>query len=144
MPDEIIDYDKLDDKTILTRLLTCIKEMNTEDRIKVLNFIAQKGLTERRNYPRQRCDLTVSFDNSNTSCEGFIKNLSASGVFIRTKKVFNLGEHVKLSFTLPTEQNPLIATGKVVRKEDDGFGVQFDITDFETGLISSLILLHSE
>jgi len=138
-----ISEDELDDKSTITRLLKSITEMSTQERSELLSHVPNKGKSDRREHPRQSCDLTVSFQKDN-NCDGYITNLSAGGVFIQTKKKFDVSDTIKMSFTLPNEDNPLIATGKIIRNTDDGIAVKFDVTDFETGLISSLILLHSE
>jgi len=136
--------DMLNDKGILIQLVTIIHRMSPEERLELFNDLAGKGLTDRRKHNRQAVDLSVSFNRMIQSGDGKIENLSAGGLFIRTHKDFKLGETIRMQFTLPSEENPLIATGKVIRKEVDGVGVEFDVSDFETGLISSLITLHSD
>jgi len=133
------------EKATLTSLLTAINEMKSEEREQVLNYIAKKGITERREHPRYKCEISVSLDpEREEEGEDSIKNYSAGGLLINTNKKFSVGDEINMSFILPSEDNPLISKGTIARVEDDYIGVKFDISDFETGLISSLVVLHAE
>ncbi|MGD9079298.1 MAG: PilZ domain-containing protein [Desulfobacterales bacterium] len=56
-----------------------------------------------------------------------IKNVSASGVFIKTDQQLPIGEEIAVSFTFPDSGNQVNATGKVVRTTHSGMGVEIQI-----------------
>ena len=56
-----------------------------------------------------------------------IKNVSASGVFIKTDQQLPIGEEIALSFTFPDSGNQVNATGKVVRITQSGMGVEIQV-----------------
>jgi len=134
----------LSEKAVITRLVAHIKDMTHEDRIQLLQYIEERGFREKRKYPRHDCDLSVCFDISDQSYDGAIRNISVEGVFIQTSKKFNIGDSLKMTFTLPNETYPLIASGWVARLTKYGIGVQFDTSDYETEFISSLLLLNAK
>ena len=135
----------LTERATITRLVAYIKDMSHQERRDLLNYIESKGMMrEKRKYPRQECDLSVSFDAYDQSFDGVISNISVEGAFIETDKRFEIGEPIKMTFTLPSESYPLIASGWVARKTKTGLGVKFDTSDYETEFISSLLLLNSK
>jgi len=57
-----------------------------------------------------------------------VSNLSASGLFLETKRRLAIGQEIAMTVTLADSQDMIIkATGKVVRKTYNGVGVAFTI-----------------
>jgi len=55
-----------------------------------------------------------------------IKNIGAGGLFIRTSRRVAEGQPIVLEFPLFRFDNTIRVTGKVVRRDADGFAVAFD------------------
>ncbi len=63
----------------------------------------------------------------NSDFEAFIKNVSSSGVFIKTSKQLLTGQEIAMTFTFPKTQKTIMATGEITRISYDGAGVKFNI-----------------
>jgi Tfp pilus assembly protein PilZ len=55
-----------------------------------------------------------------------IKNIGAGGLFIRTSRKVAEGQPIVLEFPLFRFDNAIRVSGKVVRRDADGFAVAFD------------------
>ena len=55
----------------------------------------------------------------------FIKDISLSGVFIKTANDFPVGQKISLTFMSPDNQKPFKISGEIVRSFPDGIGVRF-------------------
>ena len=55
-----------------------------------------------------------------------IQNLSVSGLFIETRIPFFVGDELSMTFSLTDAENPIKITGKIVRVDSNGIGVQFE------------------
>lgn len=84
----------------------------------------QSTKSESRRYPRKPYSKSVIYAGNNQISEGTSQNISPSGIFIKTKDKFEVGQTIALS--LPTKTNKrLKIRGKVVWSNDEGFGVKF-------------------
>lgn len=79
-----------------------------------------------RKHSREICSINVKYSAADdATVEDCIRNISASGVFIETDRLFAIGQEVVLNFTLPRYPNPLNFKGEVVRLDDNGIAVRF-------------------
>jgi len=70
----------------------------------------------------------------------FIQDLSVSGVFIKTRQMFEPGQHILMTFMSPFLQKPFKISGEIVRTIDTGIGVNFDTeSQVQTEAISALM-----
>jgi len=80
--------------------------------------------------PRRHTYLRCSVQAGDSDLEGFVHNLSVSGLYLRLvreqAKAFEPGDTLSLSFALPGESHPMDERVQVVRstQEDDGSGRQ--------------------
>ncbi len=77
-----------------------------------------------RKHPRKPFFQSIRFGNRNGKYEATTRDISASGVFIATEEKLEIGQSMKLDLSLKNGDNIKIL-GKVVRLEEDGFGVKF-------------------
>jgi hypothetical protein len=98
-------------------------------------------VTNRRTYdlpnPRERRDSRVSFNQNyqifakcGTLAGNFsapLFDLSTSGAFVQTDMPLQIGGEITLEFLLPNHGKPMKITGEIVRKTEDGIGVEFKI-----------------
>ena len=84
----------------------------------------QSTKTESRKHPRKPYSKSVIYAGNNQISEGTSENISPSGIFIKTKDKFKVGQTIALS--LPTKKKKrLKIRGEVVWSNDEGFGVKF-------------------
>jgi hypothetical protein len=58
---------------------------------------------------------------------GIVQNLSAEGIFIETRIPSSIGQEIAFTFTLPSAQKTIKATGVIVRKTLAGIGVNIKV-----------------
>jgi type IV pilus assembly protein PilZ len=91
---------------------------------------------ERRRHLRARISLKVTYFSAKSFVSNYIFNLSAGGLFIKTKNPLSPGEKLKLKIFLPDKQKELELFSEVIwiRKEEQvtpkgtyppGMGVKF-------------------
>lgn len=77
-----------------------------------------------RKYPRRRYDQFTLFTSQNGIFEGSINNISSSGIFLRSKNTFEVGQI--LTLVLPCKNGKDVKVkGEIVWTSDRGFGVKF-------------------
>jgi hypothetical protein len=86
----------------------------------------QPPLKEKRGNRRLPSTSPVSYATRGIAYEDFLLDISAGGVFIETQAVFVVGETLSLTFPMPGHQHYITVTGRVVRVDGHGIGVQFD------------------
>jgi Tfp pilus assembly protein PilZ len=84
---------------------------------------------ERRKHPRKPCAMAVDGSTWDSAFNGFIKNLSAAGVFIETPHAFAVGEQIRLTFSYPGLEDPVEVVGEIVWNVPQGLGVKFNTPD---------------
>jgi len=87
----------------------------------------QKSKNEKRKYPRKSTlvDIIYSSDQRRVF-EDFIRNISASGLFIETSLLSELGQKLTMTFSHPSSGDPIKVSGKVIRVDSEGIGVKFN------------------
>ena len=79
---------------------------------------------ESRKHPRRQYNQFIHFADQSGLFEGTIKNISSSGVFLMSKKAFEVGEI--LTLVLPIKNGKFAnAKGQVVWTNDEGLGIKF-------------------
>ena len=85
-----------------------------------------RSLKEKRVSQRIPSSSPVSYATRGIAYEDFLLDISAGGVFIETRAVFTIGQTLTLTFPMPGHQHYITVTGRVVRADGHGIGVQFD------------------
>jgi Tfp pilus assembly protein PilZ len=83
---------------------------------------------KKKTYRAQREKYTelVCFTSEHGTHHGYAKDINVTGLFIESKGTFKIGDPVQLSLAFISALNPISLGGEVVRKTDDGIGIQFD------------------
>ena len=85
-----------------------------------------KTSKERRRAKREICSTAVAYATQNLSSIEYIQDISAWGVFIRTKTPVPVGEDITMTIPPQTGSNSSIKIiGEVVRATTKGIGVKF-------------------
>ena len=90
---------------------------------------------ERRRTGRADCVVQVRYSTVDALFSEFTRNVNEGGVFIETSQPAPLESRVGIEFTLPGSDEPIKASGRVVRVasgdtyEPQGMAVEFDELD---------------
>jgi Tfp pilus assembly protein PilZ len=123
------DDNKMDIKEIRSRISEIISRMSEAQSRKFLKGLEkwqQFNLVENRKYQRKKTFILVDCSNDRIVFTDFIQNLSASGLFIETRLPLYVGEKLSLTFSLTDIEDHVKITGKIVRVDSKGIGVQFE------------------
>ena len=93
-----------------------------------------------RKHVRVDCFVSVDYTDSERVFKDYIEDISTSGVFIKTRESFSVGEEIVLSMSLSREGSAFKIPATVVRAASDGIGVRFKTTSqVQEAIIESLI-----
>ena len=123
------DDNKMDIKEVQSRISEIISRMSEAQSRKFLKGLEkwqQFNLVENRKYQRKKTFILVDCSNDRIVFTDFIQNLSASGLFIETRLPLYVGEELSLTFSLTDIEDHVKITGKIVRVDSKGIGVQFE------------------
>ena len=114
---------------IIARLFEIISNLPEANRRKLMEVLAkreQSKFTVKRRNPRKTSKIAVDFSIDDLPFTHFIQNVSKSGAFIETELPFLTNKELSMTFILPGDKDPIKTTGKIVRTDSKGIGVQFD------------------
>ena len=93
------------------------------------------NVIEDREYERKNVSIPIDFVSSGQLYKEVTKDISAGGMFIKTKKHsrFKKNQQISMVFMLSDNSKPFKLTGKIIRSESEGIAVQFhNISPFES------------
>jgi hypothetical protein len=120
---------KMGKEEVYNKILTIIPTLSEAQMRKLLENLEkwqQSKFDEKRKYPRKKTFIWTECSADSRFCTDFIQNLSVSGLFIETQLPFFVGEALSMTFSLPGADDPIKISGKIVRIDSNGIGVQFD------------------
>ena len=80
----------------------------------------------RRRHPRHAALLSVKYSVKEGTFRDLIKDIGAQGVFIRSRRTIQPDQSITIRFPILAFEKSFQATGRVVRCDDEGFGVMFN------------------
>lgn len=81
---------------------------------------------EKRKHSRKRTFIQVDCSGEKCAFTDFIQNISAGGLYIETQMPLLVDQELSMTFSSRGSKDPVKITGKVVRVDPKGIGVQFD------------------
>jgi Tfp pilus assembly protein PilZ len=124
---------ELIDKMPEGRLKKLLRQLETETPEK------STSESERKNV-RVDCFVSVDYADSERVFKDYIEDISTSGVFIKTREAFSIGEEIVLSMSLSKDGSAFKIPATVVRAAPDGIGVRLKTTSqVQEAIIESLI-----
>jgi hypothetical protein len=123
------DTNVLKSSEVTTRLFGEIANLPEGDRQNLINALyerEQHNFDVNRRHPRKPSKIPVDCLIDNLSFTHFIQNISRSGAFIETELPFLTNKAISMTFSLPGDKVPIETTGKIMRTDAKGIGVQFD------------------
>ena len=79
-----------------------------------------------RQYPRRTAYIIAEYSVLEGNFRDIIKNIGAGGLFIRTDRKIAVGQPILTKFPLFNFDKTIQASGRVVRRDPDGFAVTFN------------------
>lgn len=84
---------------------------------------------ERRHSARAPVTVRIEYETVDSLFSEFTRNINEGGVFIETRTPLALEETVQLQLQLPGNEEPVKLSGRVVRVESSGMGIEFGELD---------------
>ncbi|MBW2242445.1 MAG: PilZ domain-containing protein [Deltaproteobacteria bacterium] len=84
---------------------------------------------DRRHSDRAPVTVRIAYETVDSLFSEFTRNINEGGVFIETEQPLGLEEQVQLQFQLPGDEEPVKLSGRVVRVESSGMGIEFGELD---------------
>lgn len=78
-----------------------------------------------RKHQRKKTSKYINYTFNNRFYTGLIKDISKTGIFIKTKDSFPCGQIIMLAIPFSNKNKNTIVNGKVIRSNQEGFGVRF-------------------
>ncbi len=88
-----------------------------------------KDENEKRKFTRVPFKTRAMLKTEQESIEGEVENISLQGMLLKTDQTIDTGKtvDVMIALTGSTSNLSFLVTGKVVRVQDHGIGIQFDL-----------------
>lgn len=111
--------------TAILKLFEIILSLNVGQQEQLLKLTEDLFAKEKRANNRKSCYIPIYYATSDKVYLSHIKNISPTGLFIKTEKSLPNGEEILMAFTLEGLHEPLKVNGEIVHATDDGIGVKF-------------------
>lgn len=134
--------DAIGRQMIIARIFVLLNQLDKNALLHRLRSLDDPGFKWVRQFPRLACYLLVDFAAGGKAYRSYIRDISASGVFIETSDKFEQGQAVALCFTLAesSEILPFKIKGRVTRIHPDGIGVQYEeMNHYQREILNTLI-----
>ena len=127
------------------RIMELLQHMSTENLADLAKDLENDAVERaKKNGDRKalriNCLISVDYSDSDRFFKDYIQDISSSGVFIKTRESFTIGEEIVLSMSLPGDENAFRIPAEVVRVSSEGIGVQFKIqSQVQEDIITSIV-----
>ena len=113
-------------RTRFSELISHMSEAEMKELIEALEKEHKPEPADHRKHVRKPSKIIVNFSIDNFPFTNFIQNISASGAYIETSLPFSTNKALSMTFILPGNEDAFQITGKIVRSDSTGIGVEFD------------------
>jgi len=126
--------------SVTARLLEVIKKMSEDEQLTLLKELEERLSKGRRKHEREPFFMVVDYSVEDRFYKSYIQNISAGGVFIKTRMPFKAGQEASLTFPLADYQKYIKITGEIVRVTPQGIGVKFKmVNQDQEAMLKSLL-----
>ena len=126
----------------IARLFVLIRQMEKAELLERLKAFNHPDFHWSREFPRMNCNLLVDFVVRDKAYRGYLRDISAGGLFIVTSDRFEIDQKVSLCFTMD-ESNQAVAfklTGRIKRLYNDGIAIEYqDIPQPQQSVIDAMV-----
>jgi hypothetical protein len=103
-----------------------MSEIELQKLLKGLEKWQETSRISKREHPRKDVSVYAFLEADDHSFNDFIKNISSGGLYIETEAPLALDKELFIRFLHPDTGTLTRITGKIVRIDEKGLGVQFD------------------
>ncbi len=114
----------MNELSIEEKLIELIKELSEDQQKNLLDLIKSRQ-SGYREHPRKEVSVATDYIIKDKTYKDFIKNISAGGVYITTKKSQSVGDEISMNFMLTGHKRPIRVFGTIIRSTPNGFAVKF-------------------
>ena len=126
------------DKFLLDEIMSEARSLAEDLQKDILDYI--RNMREPRSYPRISKTIEVDVLIGDKIIQSNAKDISASGVFIRSGIKPEIGTTAKVVFSLPGQSRPFKLSANVVRTESGGIGLCFsEMTSYARQTLDKLL-----
>jgi Tfp pilus assembly protein PilZ len=132
---------ELDKSSMAYRLIDLIMDMPEDEQEDLLAQIEERILQkEVRDHFRKPFFMSVNYATCERSYNDFIKDISAGGLFIETRRPFSIGQDIVLTFPFPEDRKHIKISGEIVRTTENGIGVRFRMSEQEQRQLTECLM----
>jgi hypothetical protein len=129
-----------DRQLLIARFFLLIKQLSEADLSRFMNRYEQQHFSMLREFPRVPCNITVDIAADGRAINCSAVDISAGGMFVESCEAFTLNKPVSICFSVDEDQLALKLTGRVIRLEHDGIGIQYvSLTRYQIEIMKNLI-----
>lgn len=110
---------------VFDELLAKITTLSPGQQTELIALIDDRWGEKSRKDARRDFFMTVDYVVGDRYYRDFIQDMSDSGVFIRTRQIFEPGQDILMTFMSPDLKIPFKIPGEIMRTRDTGIGVKF-------------------
>ncbi len=126
------------DKFLLDEIMSEARTLAEDLQKDILDYI--RNMREPRSYPRVNKSIEVDVLIGDKIIQSNARNISASGIFIRSGVKPEIGTPAKVVFSLPGQPRPFKLGATVVRIESGGIGLCFsEMTSYARENLDNLL-----
>ena len=108
-------------------LFRLLNDISDEEMRQLLEELEERQNEKLREYSRKGFLAKIDYNVGDRYYKDFIKDISGSGVFIKTSQTFPVGQTILMTFMSSDNQKPFRINGEMIRIHEDGIGVKFKI-----------------
>jgi hypothetical protein len=110
----------------LSKIISTMSEIEMRKLLIGLEKWQQANRTSKREYLRKGTSIYAFLEADDLSFSDFIKNVSSGGLYIETEAPLSVNKEIFIRFLHPDTGTLTRVTGKIVRVDSKGLGVEFD------------------
>ena len=132
---------EVDKSSLAYRLMDLIMDMPEEEQKDLLARLEENILQQEvRDHLRKPFFMNVNYATCERSYNDFIKDISAGGLFIETRRPFSIGQDIVLTFPFPEDRKHVKISGEIVRTTEKGIGVRFKMSGQEQQQLTECLM----
>ena len=109
------------------KIIKRIQNLTYEQQRQVMDFLDAFPKDGLRGYSRLSAKIEIDAVVDNKShVQSDTRDISASGVYIKTDMELGIGKNVQIAFSIPGHDIPLKLHGEITRIEKDGIAIRFN------------------
>jgi len=120
------DENTTDDDRLIEMLGRIIKKFSDKQKHELVSIIqSMEKRGEKRNTDRKYIKVTVDYSVKDKFYSDSLENISSTGAFVRTTRPIQVDDSITMVACIPGMEKNVKMKGKVVRRTDEGVGVEF-------------------